>query len=527
MSEIGKEGEIIPSDIILPPDEVKQMIIKTAGYVNRNGKSFELRLKDKNSNDNDNGVNSKFSFLFESDPYFGYYNYILSQLKTGKSVSSVTSVENVGNSSVSTSTEINGNRGVGEGVNEIKKPVEFEHYMKLPSILQIDLEVIKLTAKFIAINGEDGKYDENFMNLLIDNISNKLSDYSGQFEFLKKTHSFYKIFKFYKNSYNKLINFKNGLIDLLNIEFEENQLLDELYSRAEYEKKIEIEYKNEKLKNEKEKLEFASINWDEFSIVETIEFTEIDDVAELPGPLNKSELEYRSLIQKQSTSLLEEAPPDFSESEPIEEVDHKEKEEEEEEQEYATNDQDLEDDDEVPGYDQGKINKPIQRSVLKGMNIKAAGVSRLQQQQQHQNKATSSSGIVQYDSNGEKLLRCPISNQLIPESKFAQHIQILLRDPRYKDEKRKYELKYKYSNDYSGDQIYENIKNLVNDDKQNEDVNVSSNGNFNKRQQIWDGNKRSVKYIQRQAKNSIDPVEEQRKRKERYDRENKIGPQRP
>ncbi|GME86063.1 unnamed protein product [[Candida] boidinii] len=161
------------------------------------------------------------------------------------------------------------------------------------------------------------------------------------------------------------------------------------------------------------------------------------------------------------------------------------------------------------------------------MNIKAAGVSRLQQQQQHQNKATSSSGIVQYDSNGEKLLRCPISNQLIPESKFAQHIQILLRDPRYKDEKRKYELKYKYSNDYSGDQIYENIKNLVNDDKQNEDFNVSSNGNFNKRQQIWDGNKRSVKYIQRQAKNSIDPVEEQRKRKERYDRENKIGPQRP
>ncbi|GMF82311.1 unnamed protein product [[Candida] boidinii] len=135
-------------------------------------------------------------------------------------------------------------------------------------------------------------------------------------------------------------------------------------------------------------LKFASINWDEFSIVETIEFTEIDDVAELPGPLNKSELEYRSLIQKQSTSLLEEAPPDFSESEPIEEVDHKEKEEEEEEQEYATNDQDLEDDDEVPGYDQGKINKPIQRSVPKGMNIKAAGVSRLQQQQQHQNKAT-------------------------------------------------------------------------------------------------------------------------------------------
>ncbi|GMF90595.1 unnamed protein product [[Candida] boidinii] len=153
------------------------------------------------------------------------------------------------------------------------------------------------------------------------------------------------------------------------------------------------------------------------SIVETIEFTEIDDVAELPGPLNRSELEYRSLIQKQSTSLLEEAPPDFSESptEPAGEV----------EEGYATNDQDLEDDDEIPGYDQGKTSKAIKRAVPKGMNIKAAGVSRLQQQ-----NTTGDSSAVKYDVNGEKLLRCPISNQLIPESKFAQHIQILLRDPR-------------------------------------------------------------------------------------------------
>ncbi|GMG26172.1 unnamed protein product [[Candida] boidinii] len=214
---------------------------------------------------------------------------------------------------------------------------------------------------------------------------------------------------------------------------------------------------------------------------------------------------------KQSTSLLEEAPPDFSESptEPAGEV----------EEGYATNDQDLEDDDEIPGYDQGKTSKAIKRAVPKGMNIKAAGVSRLQQQ-----NTTGDSSAVKYDVNGEKLLRCPISNQLIPESKFAQHIQILLRDPRYKDEKQRYESKYKYANDYSGDQVYENIKNLVNDKKQNDD---SGDSNGNKRQQIWDGSKRSAKYIQRQAKNSIDPVEEQRKRKERYDRENKIGPQRP
>ncbi|GMF06296.1 unnamed protein product [[Candida] boidinii] len=243
---------------------------------------------------------------------------------------------------------------------EIKKPVEFEHYVKLPSILQIDLEVIKLTAKFIAINGGSGNgsdNDENFLNLLIDNIRNKLSDYSGQFEFLKKNHSFYKIFKFYQNSYNKLIHHKDELIGSLSTEIDDNQLLDELFARAEYEKKVEIEDRKEKLKSEREKLEFASINWDEFSIVETIEFTEIDDVAELPGPLNRSELEYRSLIQKQSTSLLEEAPPDFSESptEPAGEV----------EEGYATNDQDLEDDDEIPGYDQGKTSKAIKRAVPK------------------------------------------------------------------------------------------------------------------------------------------------------------------
>ena len=38
----------IPSDIKLPPSDVKQTIDKTVGYVIKNGKSFEERLLKNN-----------------------------------------------------------------------------------------------------------------------------------------------------------------------------------------------------------------------------------------------------------------------------------------------------------------------------------------------------------------------------------------------------------------------------------------------------------------------------------------------
>ena len=51
---------------------------KTASFVARNGPQFEERIKENEKN------NSKFGFLNANDPYRGYYDFKVKELKEGK-----------------------------------------------------------------------------------------------------------------------------------------------------------------------------------------------------------------------------------------------------------------------------------------------------------------------------------------------------------------------------------------------------------------------------------------------------------
>lgn len=50
---------------------------------------------------------------------------------------------------------------------------------------------------------------------------------------------------------------------------------------------------------------YASIDWHDFVVVETIEFTEADEQMELPPPMSLSELENMSLAQKRMNAMIE------------------------------------------------------------------------------------------------------------------------------------------------------------------------------------------------------------------------------
>lgn len=60
---------------------------------------------------------------------------------------------------------------------------------------------------------------------------------------------------------------------------------------------------------------YASIDWHDFVVVETIEFTAEDERMSLPGPMSLQELERMSLAQKSmaalSTNGKDESIPDF------------------------------------------------------------------------------------------------------------------------------------------------------------------------------------------------------------------------
>ena len=61
--------ENLPTNVIRPPSEIRDVIKKTAWYVAKKGIEFEYKIKENELN------NVKFSFLNSNDPYHNYYTY--------------------------------------------------------------------------------------------------------------------------------------------------------------------------------------------------------------------------------------------------------------------------------------------------------------------------------------------------------------------------------------------------------------------------------------------------------------------
>lgn len=412
----------IPDDVIIPPPAIKEIILKTATYVHRNGKEFETKIRENESN------NNKFTFVNENDPYNKYYSFVLDNIETF--------------------IEVSGENGSADAEEQqedeqIEPPLELDFLVELPPITSKDLEIIKLTALFVAKNGE------NYIN----QIKNKYKDQTAQFSFLNDSHSFHQLFLSFLKQYRKLINSKEDN-DL------DHDVLEESYKRAKFNEINKINTVKSKEIEEAKKLKYASIDWQDFIVVETINITDIDSHTEFPLPLTIADLQYRSLEQKSQDISIPSVTPIAD----------------------------------------------IKETSAKPMKIRSYGETRLKRGQQ---------------SQGEKLVECPITGKLIPESNFERHMQILLRDPKYKQEKMNYESKIKNSN-LSTSEVVNNIKNLF------KPKNNGDRENSTKRQKVqWDGYQSSVNFVKQTNHNdglSNDEVEELKRK--RQELENKIGPSR-
>lgn len=242
----------IPDDVIIPPPAIKEIILKTATYVHRNGKEFETKIRENESN------NNKFTFVNENDPYNKYYNFVLDNIETFIEVSGA-----------------NGSADAEEQQEDeqVEPPLELDFLVELPPITSKDLEIIKLTALFVAKNGE------NYIN----QIKNKYKDQTAQFSFLNDTHSFHQLFLSFLKQYRKLINSKDE-IDL------DHDVLEESYKRAKFNEINKINTVKSKEIEEAKKLKYASIDWQDFIVVETINITDIDSHTEFPLPLTIADL---------------------------------------------------------------------------------------------------------------------------------------------------------------------------------------------------------------------------------------------
>lgn len=183
------------------------------------------------------------------------------------------------------------------------EPPEFNFSAKMPNISAQDLEVVKLTALFVAKNGRQ------FMTTL---SQREAGNY--QFDFLRPNHSLHNFFQRLVDQYTALlraggVDGEGGKLQQERIqELERNvkdkfNVLGRAKQRAEWFKFQDEQKVKKEEEAEKEKLSYAQIDWHDFVVVETVVFTEADDQAVLPPPTSLSELQFASLDQKAHMSI--------------------------------------------------------------------------------------------------------------------------------------------------------------------------------------------------------------------------------
>ncbi|KAH7309134.1 Pre-mRNA splicing factor PRP21 like protein-domain-containing protein [Stachybotrys elegans] len=446
-----------PTGVVIPPREIRNILEKTAGYVARNGNVFEDRIRDKESS------NPKFSFLSPNDAYHDFYQWRLSEIRSGRG------------------TAIAAGRA-GEAVAPVvekpkgpPKPPDFLFSARMPRINQKDLDVIRLTALFTAKNGRQ------WMAQLAQREAG-----NPQFQFLMSNHTFHNFFQHVVSQYAMLLKASGlggeggKLQQEIVAGLQENvrnkyRVLDRARQRAEYSKYQEMEKKMKEEEEEQKKAEFARIDWGDFVVVETITFDESDENSNLPPPTTLSDLQYASLEDRNKASIsanlrLEEAFPG------------------EEEMGYNGQPQPSYP---LPVHTGYAPHQPIQPSYPAAYQPHANGhppMSALDEEEErriqeraeaqarmHQAQSEARGGIApmkikenyvpraaQKAANriGTQMALCPNCKQQIPMNELEAHMRIELLDPSWKEQKSKAEQRYATSNISQAD-VANNLKRLV------------------------------------------------------------------
>lgn len=273
-----------PAGVVLPPRDIRAIVEKTAGYVARNGAVFEDRIREKEKN------NPKFSFLSANDAYNPFYAWRLNEVREGRGTA--VSAGRVGEAAAAPEPE----KPKGPAA-----PPEFHFSARMPNISAQDLDVVKLTALFVAKNGR------SFMTAL-----SQKETRNYQFDFLRPQHSLYQFFSRLVDQYTLLLQAASAegakAQQLRMQELEKNikdrfNILDKAKTRAAWVKYQEEQKQKKEEEAEKEKLEYAQIDWHDFVVVETVLFEEADDQADLPPPPSLNDLQSASLEQKAAMSL--------------------------------------------------------------------------------------------------------------------------------------------------------------------------------------------------------------------------------
>ena len=130
-----------------------------------------------------------------------------------------------------------------------------------------------------------------------------------QFDFMRPSHSLYPFFTKLVEQYTKILVPPRNLFSVLESNATDRyQILESVMRKVEY-RAYELEEKERaRQEADAEKIAFATIDWHDFVVVETIEFLEADNKAVLPPPTSILELQSMTLEQRKALLSFDNGP---------------------------------------------------------------------------------------------------------------------------------------------------------------------------------------------------------------------------
>lgn len=179
-------------------------------------------------------------------------------------------------------------------------PYPLEFALSHPSgVTAVDIDVIKLTAQYTAVNGRE------FLAGLA-----QREQRNPQFDFLKPTHMLFSFFTSLVDAYAKLVRPSEELLQRVQRRRQLSSALELSVHRWSWTRAEEERKREESQKEDSERLAFQQVDWNDFTIVETIDFRE-DELLDLPGlvPLTASDVNGVSSSAGQGSRMPPPPPP--------------------------------------------------------------------------------------------------------------------------------------------------------------------------------------------------------------------------
>ncbi|PIL23798.1 hypothetical protein GSI_13549 [Ganoderma sinense ZZ0214-1] len=425
------------SGLILPPPEIKSVIDRTATFVARsaNPPQFEEKIRENQRQD------PKFAFLNQADPYHAYYRHRMDKVVRGEVEEGVAPKEG---------------EKVEEKPEEPVVPLDLgeeppvpEFILNIPNVTAIDLDTIKLTALFTARRGRP------FLSAL-----SAREGRNYQFDFLRPTHSLFGYFNRLVEQYSKVLLPSKDTLSQLKERTHDGARWKDLEvarKRARWEQVKREQDKKREDDKEAERVAFAEIDWHDYAIVQTIEFTAADATSELPPPMSVQEVENMTLAQKRMAAMIMEttvedveahrarqAAAEAEAAAAAREDDDAVMEESDDEDDETKERRRRDEEERQMEIERAKAIQASSLDVGGPMKIRTDYVPKLSKK------------------GGEKLTTCTICGQQIPVDELQEHMRIELLDPKWKSQRDALEARKAQASELlRGANVVSSLKNLA------------------------------------------------------------------